>query len=181
MDEVIITAEPIQMEALQRKLQPDDHASSATSRSRTEDGPENVKETGAIVSFAGYVRGSGIRAMSLEHYPGMTELSIQACIDRARRRWELHGAVVVHRVGKLLPGELIVWVGVAASHRASAFLACESIMDFLKVEVPLWKREQALNGNWHWVEAKSTDQARASRWADELNEPPAGHVNRKIQ
>lgn len=120
--------------------------------------------TGAVVSFTGYVRGEGIAAMHLEHYPGMTEASIRATVASARRRWPLQDVQVVHRVGELFPGDPIVWVGVAARHRAAAFTGCEFVMDYLKVAAPLWKREQDLEGEWNWVEARASDVQRAGRW-----------------
>jgi molybdopterin synthase catalytic subunit len=126
--------------------------------------PRSVSGTGAVVTFAGYVRGEGIQAMSLEHYPGMTEASIHETMHSAARRWPLQACEVVHRVGELLPGDPIVWVAAAAAHRAAAFSACEFVMDYLKVAAPLWKRERDLRGDWHWVAAKSRDQLRARRW-----------------
>lgn len=118
---------------------------------------------GAQVCFAGFVRGEGVEAMHLEHYPGMTERSIGETVDAARSRWPLLSASVVHRVGELPPGEPIVWVGVLSRHRAAAFAACEFIMDYLKIAAPLWKRERR-NGRWHWVEARQRDVQRAARW-----------------
>jgi molybdopterin synthase catalytic subunit len=132
--------------------------------------PRSASHTGAVVTFAGYVRGEGIRAMALEHYPGMTEASIHETIQSAAKRWPLQACQVVHRVGELVPGEPIVWVGAAAAHRAAAFSACEFVMDYLKVAAPLWKRERDLRGDWHWVAAKSQDQLRARRWG--LNADP---------
>lgn len=158
---VNITAKPIQADALLRSLQPGEGRSE----------PDRLQQaaTGALVTFSGHVRGAGIRAMSLEHYPGMTEQSIYEQIARASERWSVLDAVVEHRVGELVPGDLIVWVGVSASHRADAFAACEYIMDFLKVEAPLWKREQALDGQWQWVDAKTSDTDRAERWLNLAN------------
>ena len=104
---------------------------------RTEAFPREAQSTGAVVSFVGYVRGEGIRAMALEHYPGMTESSIRDTMDSAARRWPVQAASVVHRVGELQPGDPIVWVAVASAHRAAAFSACEFIMDYLKVSAPL--------------------------------------------
>lgn len=122
------------------------------------------QDTGALVTFTGYVRGEGITAMALEHYPGMTERSIEGAVDSARRRWPLLAAQVVHRVGELGPGDPIVWVAVAARHRAAAYSGCEYIMDYLKVSAPLWKRERAEDGQWYWVDSRARDQARARRW-----------------
>lgn len=145
--EVQISDSPIAPEALLKQL------------------PRDAVETGALVTFTGYVRGAGISALALEHYPGMTERSINETIHSAAQRWPLHRASVVHRVGELLPGDPIVWVAVTARHRAAAFSACEFIMDYLKVCAPLWKRERDLEGHWHWVEARQRDRDRAGRWA----------------
>jgi molybdopterin synthase catalytic subunit len=125
---------------------------------------------GAIATFTGYVRSDpssgNVSAMELEHYPGMTEKSIQAILLQATERWPILSAKVVHRVGKLLPGDQIVWVGVSSAHRAAAFSACEFIMDYLKADAPLWKKEHSAAGE-NWVEAKSSDSGRAARWGDE--------------
>ncbi len=125
---------------------------------------------GAVTSFTGYVRidknQGKTRAIELEHYPGMTEKSIEEMARHASERWPIMAASVVHRVGRLLPGEQIVWVGVSSKHRAAAFSACEFIMDYLKAEAPLWKREFNAEGQ-QWVEAKATDTERARRWSPE--------------
>ena len=122
---------------------------------------------GAIATFTGYVRADknagGIACMELEHYPGMTESSIEGIAQQAAQRWPLMAAQVVHRVGKLYTGEQIVWVGVSSAHRDAAFSACEFIMDYLKAEAPLWKKEFSEQGE-HWVEAKESDFSRAERW-----------------
>lgn len=119
--------------------------------------------TGAIVSFTGVVRDEAT-ALALEHYPGMTERSIEDMARSAARRWPVQAADVVHRVGELYPGDPIVWMAVASAHRAAAFSACEYLMDYLKVAAPLWKREKDAAGQWHWVEARERDQARSRRW-----------------
>tara|TARA_B110000444_G_C18693348_1_gene525372 strand:+ start:94 stop:561 length:468 start_codon:yes stop_codon:yes gene_type:complete len=122
---------------------------------------------GAITSFVGLVRnineGDCVYEMELEHYAGMTEVSIQAIIDEAKQRWQLSAVKVVHRVGKLMPGEQIVYVGVASLHRGQSFLACEFIMDYLKTRAPFWKKE-TLEGKARWVDARNTDQTAAERW-----------------
>jgi molybdopterin synthase catalytic subunit len=128
------------------------------------DFPRNAQTTGAVASFSGYVRGDGITAMALEHYPGMTERCIEDSMRSAARRWPVQAAQVVHRVGELMPGDPIVWVAVASAHRAAAFSACEFIMDYLKVSAPLWKRERSLAGDWRWVAAREQDSERARRW-----------------
>ncbi len=129
---------------------------------------------GAIASFTGYVRSTSIdntntqcevQGMELEHYPGMTEQSIETIIDQAEKRWSLVAATVVHRIGKLAPAEQIVYVGVSSAHRGDAFAACEFIMDFLKTRAPFWKREQS-GDSFHWVEARDSDEKAAQRWQD---------------
>ena len=122
---------------------------------------------GAVACFTGYVRaanvGQSVSVMELEHYPGMTESSIVNILEQAGGRWPLLAASVVHRVGRLLAGDQIVWVGVASAHREAAFSACEFIMDYLKNEAPFWKREEGPQGS-QWVEARTEDSARAARW-----------------
>jgi molybdopterin synthase catalytic subunit len=123
---------------------------------------------GAIVTFTGLVRDLSkqqrITAMELEHYPGMTEKSLQAIVDETAERWRIDQVTVIHRVGRLLPDEHIVFVGVSSGHRAEAFAACEFIMDFLKTRAPFWKKEFTDAGS-HWVEAKESDLDAAERWA----------------
>ncbi|MEM1113587.1 MAG: molybdenum cofactor biosynthesis protein MoaE [Pseudomonadota bacterium] len=122
---------------------------------------------GAVATFTGYVRGQDDRGalnwMELEHYPGMTEASLRRIADEACARWGLLAVTIVHRTGRLFPGERIVWVGTAAMHRGEAFAACEFLMDYLKTRAPLWKRE---SGEWGetWVEARDSDSDRAGRW-----------------
>ena len=124
---------------------------------------------GAVVTFTGYVRASNeqrsIEWMELEHYPGMTENSILAILQQAAERWGVLAASVVHRVGALRTGDQIVWVGVAAAHRESAFSACEFTMDYLKTRAPFWKKERGPQGT-HWVEHRAQDTERARRWGD---------------
>ena len=117
---------------------------------------------GAVASFVGLVREV---AMTLEHYPGMTERSIGKIVEEARSRWRGTDCTVIHRYGELKPGEQIVLVAVAAAHRGDAFAACEFIMDFLKTRAPFWKKEQAPEGA-RWVEARSSDNAAAERWRE---------------
>ncbi|MDQ8021274.1 MAG: molybdopterin synthase catalytic subunit MoaE [Moraxellaceae bacterium] len=119
---------------------------------------------GAVASFVGTVRGEGVLAMSLEHYPGMTERALQNIVADARSRWPLASVRVIHRVGRLLPGEAIVFVGVASAHRHAAFEACAFIMDFLKTRAPFWKKEETCDGA-RWVDARDSDDAAAARWA----------------
>jgi molybdopterin synthase catalytic subunit len=121
---------------------------------------------GGVVSFIGTVRGGGadgIRSMTLEHYPGMTEQELTAIEAEANRRWKLEASLIVHRFGKLLPGERIVLVVTASSHRADAFAANEFLVDWLKTKAPFWKLEETPQGE-RWVEAQSTDDQAAKRW-----------------
>jgi len=121
------------------------------------------QQAGAVVNFVGLVRGGDIAAMTLEHYPGMTEKALAAIVADAQRRWQLHAVRVIHRIGRLLPGERIVYVGVACRHRQAAFAACEFIMDYLKTEAPFWKREETAAGS-HWVDARESDDHARDRW-----------------
>ena len=124
-------------------------------------------DIGAIASFVGLARdmndGSGVAAMTLEHYPGMTEKALASLVDDACARWTLLNVTVIHRVGRLLPGDPIVLVVVASSHRGEAFAACEFIMDYLKTQAPFWKKEETPAGD-RWVEARASDDAAAARW-----------------
>ena len=127
----------------------------------------NTPLVGAVVTFVGTVRaaneGTPVSAMTLEHYAGMTEQSIEAIIARAKLRWPIADALVVHRVGTLLPGEQIVLVGVTAAHRGVAFQACEFIIDYLKTEAPFWKKEQTPEGA-RWVDARVIDDTARQKW-----------------
>ena len=122
---------------------------------------------GAVCSFVGTVRdrneGDAISSMELEHYPGMTEKSIEAIIDEAVARFGIHGARVIHRVGLLQPMEQIVLVAVTSAHRGSSFEACEYIMDYLKSLAPFWKKEQTEQGA-RWVDARVSDEKALARW-----------------
>jgi molybdopterin synthase catalytic subunit len=122
---------------------------------------------GAVVSFVGTVRdmndGASVAEMELEHYPGMTEQSIDTIIDQARARWPLFGALVIHRVGPLKPLDQIVLVACSAAHRGEAFAACEFIIDYLKTEAPFWKKEQTPDGA-RWVDARSSDDQALNKW-----------------
>ena len=123
--------------------------------------------SGAIVTFTGTVRdlndGEVITAMTLEHYPGMTESEIDKIIDKAKKRWPLDEVTVIHRVGRLLPKENIVFVGCASAHRQGAFEAAHYIMDYLKTMAPFWKKEERGSGA-SWVDARETDYAAMHRW-----------------
>lgn len=122
---------------------------------------------GAVVAFVGTVRdlndGSKVAAMELEHYPGMTEKSLEDIAAQARERWPLYGTLVIHRVGPLLPLDQIVLVACSAAHRGDAFAACEFIMDYLKTDAPFWKKEDTPEGA-RWVDARSTDDSAKARW-----------------
>ncbi len=125
------------------------------------------RQVGAIASFIGLVRdindGDDVATLELEHYPGMTEKSIQAIVEQAQQRWQVLGAKVIHRVGKLEPTDQIVFVAVSSMHRGDAFAACEFIMDYLKTQAPFWKREATPEGE-RWVEQRDSDHAAAARW-----------------
>jgi molybdopterin synthase catalytic subunit len=122
---------------------------------------------GAIAAFVGVVRdmneGDAVAGMTLEHYPGMTERSIEAIVAEARSRWQIFDALVIHRVGALAPTDQIVLVVVASAHRGEAFAACEFLMDYLKTRAPFWKKERTPAGS-RWVEARASDDAAAARW-----------------
>ena len=122
---------------------------------------------GALASFVGLVRdindGAGISEMTLEHYPGMTEKAPEAIVAETKARWNLYGALVIHRVGPLRPCDQIVLVAVTSAHRGEAFAACEFIMDYLKTRAPFWKRETTPDGA-RWVDARETDDSAAARW-----------------
>ncbi|MCZ2495995.1 molybdenum cofactor biosynthesis protein MoaE [Xylophilus sp. Kf1] len=122
---------------------------------------------GAVCSFVGTVRdrndGRDVSAMALEHYPGMTEKSIEAMIDAAHRRFDIRAARVVHRVGPLMPLDQIVLVAVSSAHRGESFQACEFLMDYLKTEAPFWKKEDTPDGA-RWVDARVSDAAARARW-----------------
>jgi molybdopterin synthase catalytic subunit len=124
---------------------------------------------GAVCSFVGLVRDrnsgaeSSVQSMELEHYPGMTEQSIEAMIDEAHKRFDIFGARVVHRVGLLLPLDQIVLVAVSSAHRGESFKACEFLMDYLKTQAPFWKKEATPDGA-HWVDARVSDDVALARW-----------------
>src|SRR6266513_1645243 len=124
-------------------------------------------DIGALVTFTGICRGDEngepIAALTLEHYPGMAEAEIARHVEAAERRWSLLGATVIHRYGRIVPGEDIVLVLTASSHRQNAFAAAEFLMDYLKTRAPFWKRVERA-GATHWVEAKSADDSAAARW-----------------
>jgi molybdopterin synthase catalytic subunit len=123
---------------------------------------------GAVAIFIGTVRdlndGTKVQQMTLEHYPGMTEAALQAIIDQAKERWDFKEALIIHRIGPLLPHDQIVLVAVTSAHRGEAFAACEFIMDYLKTQAPFWKKEDTPNGA-RWVDARVSDDEALSRWS----------------
>jgi molybdopterin synthase catalytic subunit len=126
-------------------------------------------DIGGIGSFIGTVRdtagGRAITAMTLEHYPGMTEQALEGIVAEAGRRWTLLGVTVIHRVGRLVPGEGIVLVLAASAHRAAALAATGFLIDWLKTSAPFWKQEHFADGTSSWVEARAEDEAAAASWA----------------
>ena len=123
-------------------------------------------DVGAIVSFTGLVRDlpqGGLRTLTLEHYPAMTEKAITAIVEAATKRWSLQDVAVIHRVGELKPSDQIVLVVTLSVHRKDAFEACEYIMDYLKTRAPFWKKEQTAESD-QWVEARAVDDDALKRW-----------------
>ncbi|MES5484843.1 molybdenum cofactor biosynthesis protein MoaE [Bradyrhizobium sp. INPA03-11B] len=124
-------------------------------------------DVGAVVSFSGICRGSEqgepIAALTLEHYPEMAEAEITRHADEALARWPLQGLTIIHRFGRIAPGENIVLVVTASAHRQAAFEAAEFLMDYLKTNAPFWKREESARGT-NWIEARDHDDAAAARW-----------------
>jgi molybdopterin synthase catalytic subunit len=125
-------------------------------------------DIGAVVSFSGICRGSEnsepIAALTLEHYPDMAEAEIKRHADEAMSRWPLNGLSIIHRVGRIMPGENIVLVLAASAHRQAAFQAAEFLMDYLKANAPFWKREESAKGT-NWIDARSHDDAAVARWS----------------
>jgi len=124
-------------------------------------------KVGAVASFIGLVRdlnqGAQVGAMTLEHYPGMTEKALADIVEQAKARWEVLDCTVIHRYGELKPCDQIVLVVVASGHRGDAFAACQFLMDYLKTRAPFWKKEQTPEGA-RWVEPRSADDKAAERW-----------------
>ena len=134
-------------------------------------------DVGAVASFVGYCRDEGGRlgALELEHYPDMAEEEIARATRDAQARWPLMGVTVIHRHGRIEPGERIVFVAVAAAHRGAAFAAAEMLMDYLKTRAPFWKRAIDAHGDAHdWIEAKADDDLSAARWAGADRAQPSG-------
>jgi len=122
-------------------------------------------DVGAVVTFTGRVRGDegGVAAMTLEHYPGMTEAELSRIEAEAQSRWPLQASLIVHRVGELKPGDNIVLVVTASAHRQAAFEAADFLMDYLKTRAPFWKKETDASGNTVWVEVREEADERAMR------------------
>ncbi len=129
---------------------------------------EGNPKVGAVVSFVGIVRdlndGDAVATLTLEHYPGMTEKSLEDIVAQAQQRWDIYDALVVHRVGTLQPLDQIVLVVVTSAHRGESFRACEFLMDYLKTRAPFWKKEVTPQGS-RWVEARASDDTAADRWS----------------
>jgi molybdopterin synthase catalytic subunit len=125
------------------------------------------RRVGAVAVFIGTVRDvnddATIAALTLEHYPGMTEKALAGIVDEAKSRWDILDALVIHRVGELAPADQIVLVAVTSAHRGEAFAACEFIMDYLKTRAPFWKKEATPDGV-RWVDARASDDDAAARW-----------------
>jgi len=127
-------------------------------------------DIGATVTFVGLVRDlnldDSVSAMTLQHYPGMTEKALHKIVSEASQRWEVQDATVIHRVGELSPSDQIVLVCIASSHRQDAFDACSFIMDYLKTRAPFWKKEMLKDGSSRWVDARESDDHAADRWKE---------------
>lgn len=127
------------------------------------------QDIGAVVTFCGLVRDQSsdrnLLALELEHYPGMTEKSLQVIAEQAMHRWDIVDLAIIHRVGKLQPGDNIVAVVVISAHRREAFEAAEFLMDYLKTQAPFWKKEITRQGE-QWVEARHSDEKQARRWSN---------------
>ena len=134
---------------------------------------------GAVASFIGTVRdvndAVAVSTMTLEHYPGMTEKSLEAIVAEARARFDILDALVIHRVGALQPTDQIVLVAVTSAHRGDAFDACRFVMDYLKTRAPFWKKEATANGA-RWVDARVSDDAAAARWECDAQGPESGQA-----
>jgi molybdopterin synthase catalytic subunit len=154
-------------EAIVIRVQTEDFDVAAEIRALT----ANRDDIGAVVTFTGLVRrGEGedaIHAMTLEHYPGMTEKELRRIEAEAAARWPVSASTIIHRHGRLVPGDNIVLVITASRHRQAAFEAAEFLMDYLKTNAPFWKKEEPRQGEGNWVNAKSIDDAAAIRWQDD--------------
>ncbi|WP_315835156.1 molybdenum cofactor biosynthesis protein MoaE [Bradyrhizobium prioriisuperbiae] len=146
------------------RLQPDDFDVSREIAALT----AGRTDIGAVVSFSGICRGSegpeAITALTLEHYPGMAEAEIRRHVDQAITRWPLTGVTVIHRYGRVVPGDNIVLVLTASAHREAAFLGAEFLMDYLKANAPFWKSEERAQGASSWVDTHHRDDEAVTRW-----------------
>ena len=137
-------------------------------------------QIGAIATFIGTVRdineGAGVSAMTLEHYPGMTERALEKIVAEAKGRWDIFDVLVIHRVGTLHPLDQIVLVVTVGAHRGEAFAACEFVMDYLKTQAPFWKKEATPEGA-RWVAARAGDDSAAARWGIEPQAPAAQDIS----
>lgn len=128
---------------------------------------QDLPQVGAVCSFVGTVRDinedSTVSAMTLEHYPGMTEKSLEQIITKARERFDIYSAMIIHRVGPLFPQDQIVLAACTSRHREQSFLACQFLMDYLKTEAPFWKKEETPEGA-RWVSARDTDDHAKQKW-----------------
>lgn len=128
---------------------------------------------GAIITFVGKVRDFNLEqevsALSLEHYPGMTEKTLANISQQAMERWPIATPIIIHRVGELAPGDQIVYIGVASAHRKAAFEACEFIIDFLKTKAPFWKKESNADGE-KWLNERESDHQAANKWSQDTSE-----------
>ncbi len=127
---------------------------------------ERRSDIGALVTFTGLVRdmpGGGLQAMELEHYPAMTEKALREIEAEARERWNLSASLIIHRIGRLKPGEQIMMVATGSAHRKDAFEAAEFLMDYLKSRAPFWKKEHTAEGA-DWVDARESDEDALNRW-----------------
>jgi molybdopterin synthase catalytic subunit len=141
------------------RIEPDDFDAGAELAALGTDG------VGGISSFIGVVRGDdGLISLTLEHYPAMTERALQMLAEQAAARWGLDGVTIVHRVGTMVPGDRIVFVGTASAHRAAALESCAFLIDALKTRASFWKRECFADGRDAWVEARASDDEAAARW-----------------
>ena len=139
---------------------------------------EGNNRVGGVVSFVGLMRdlnqGDPVAAMTLEHYPGMTEKALAQIVGEALERWDLLAVRVVHRVGEVRPQDPIVVVAVAAAHRGEAFRACEFVIDYLKTRAPFWKKERREDGGERWVDARASDDEAAAAWDESGGDSTAG-------
>ena len=124
-----------------------------------------IEGAGAVATFTGLVRGDDdLAVLELEHYPAMTEQALRSIASDAAERWDLAGLTIIHRIGRMTPGERIVFVGAASRHRKDAIEAMHFVIDWLKTDAPFWKREEFSDGRIGWVEARDSDTAQREKW-----------------